>query len=144
MYHKLKQIWHTFFPVLILSREVKPRVVNLNHSIFFNTPQNSQQCMVHIFLNSRHELTLIIIFFSNEDCVLNINLNNTRFQVGDTFALPITVKDYSRRDVAASSVYNAYARPIGRGAVLVCRMITFDKVFSVFNTSSGIKFQVNP
>lgn len=63
MYHKLKQIWQTFFPVLILSREVKPRVVNLNHSIFFNTPQNSQQCMVHIFLNSRHELSLIIIFF---------------------------------------------------------------------------------
>lgn len=75
---------------------------------------------------------------------MNINLNNTRFQVGDTFALPITVKDYSRRDVAASSVYYAYARPIGRGAVLVCRMITFDKVFSVLHTSRCIEYQVNP
>lgn len=61
-----------------------------------------------------------IFFFPFKDCVLTINLNNARFKAGDTFALPVTVKDYSRRDIVTASDYSAYTNPIGRVTVLVC------------------------
>lgn len=51
--------------------------------------------------------------------MLTINLNNTRFSVGDTFALPITVKDYGRKFIVTLSRHSAYETPLGRVTVLV-------------------------
>ena len=61
---------------------------------------------------------LIILTFLKE-CSLTINLETTGFNVGDTFALPVTVKDYSRKDIVSASIYTAYANPIGRVPALV-------------------------
>lgn len=57
--------------------------------------------------------------YIKQDCVFTINLQNTRFSEGDTFALPVTVKDYSRRFIVTSANYPAYELPIGRVTVLV-------------------------
>lgn len=51
--------------------------------------------------------------------MFTVNLQNTRFSVGDTFALPVTVKDYSRKFVVTTANYPAYGLPIGRMTVLV-------------------------
>lgn len=40
--------------------------------------------------------------------------------MGDTFALPITVKDYGRKDIVTVTDHSAYGNPIGRVTVLVC------------------------
>lgn len=65
--------------------------------------------------------------------MFTINLQNTRFSEGDTFALPVTVKDYSRRFIVTSANYPAYELPIGRVTVLVsirnkiiCRKLIYD------------------
>lgn len=63
---------------------------------------------------------LIILTFLKE-CTLTINLESTGFNVGDTFALPVTVKDYSRKDIVSASIHNAYDDPIGRVPALVCK-----------------------
>lgn len=51
--------------------------------------------------------------------MLTINLNNTRFKVGDTFALPLTVKDYGRKRTVTVTSNPAYKAPLGRVSVLV-------------------------
>lgn len=51
--------------------------------------------------------------------MLTINLNTTRFSVGDTFALPITVKDYGRTYIKTWTSHSAYKAPLGRVTVLV-------------------------
>lgn len=65
-----------------------------------------------------------IIMMSKKDCVLTINLNYTRFSVGDTFALPITVKDLTRKFIVTSSVISAYGRTVGRVTVLMYFKVT--------------------
>lgn len=70
-------------------------------------------------MHNRHN----VLFFFNKDCVLTINLNNTRFTVGDAFALPITLKDYSRKFMVSVAVYHPYKNPIGRTTALVRSVI---------------------
>lgn len=70
-------------------------------------------------MHNRHN----ILFFFNKDCVLTINLNNTRFSVGNTFVLPITVKDFSRKFIVTVTGHPAYEAPIGRVTALVCSRI---------------------
>lgn len=74
--------------------------------------------LFHI-MHNRHN----ILSFFNKDCVLTINLNNTRFSVGDAFALPITVKDYNRKFMVSVAVYHPYSYPIGRTTILVRSVI---------------------
>lgn len=52
--------------------------------------------------------------------MFTINLNNTRFSVGDTFALPVTVKDYGRKYTVTTFGHFAYKNLMGRVTVLVC------------------------
>lgn len=43
------------------------------------------------------------------------------FIVGDTFGIPVTLKDYGQKDTAVgSSQHHAYRTPFGRLVVLVC------------------------
>lgn len=44
-----------------------------------------------------------------------------KFIVGDTFGIPVTLKDYGQKDTAAgSSQHLAYRTSFGRMVVLVC------------------------
>nr|XP_034326148.1 uncharacterized protein LOC105319101 isoform X2 [Crassostrea gigas] len=66
----------------------------------------------------------IIAMKDIEDCVFTINLNNSRFSVGDTFALPITVKDYGRKYAVTVTGHTAYKTPLGRVNVLMFFKVT--------------------
>uniref|UniRef100_A0A8W8IEW7 EGF-like domain-containing protein n=1 Tax=Magallana gigas TaxID=29159 RepID=A0A8W8IEW7_MAGGI len=68
--------------------------------------------------------TMNIIRMNKKDCLLTINLNNSRFSVGDTFALPITVKDYGRKYIVTLSRHSAYETPLGRVTVLMYFKVT--------------------
>lgn len=69
-----------------------------------------------------------MILFPFKECVLTINLNNARFQAGDTFALPITVKDYGRKHIVTAQDYSAYTNPIGRVTGLVCYCVFISNI----------------
>lgn len=62
--------------------------------------------------------TNISIYF--KDCILNLKIRSPIFQIGDTFGLPLTVKDYVKTDViAGSSTKFAYQTAMGHVTVLV-------------------------
>lgn len=51
------------------------------------------------------------------------------FKVGDTFGIPVTLKDYGQKDTAVgSSLHQAYLTSFGRLVVLVC----FDTLYLIF------------
>lgn len=55
-----------------------------------------------------------------KDCILSINIRSPKFQIGDTFGIPVTVKDYVMNDVIVGpSTKYAYKNVMGRVTVLV-------------------------
>lgn len=55
-----------------------------------------------------------------KDCILTIKVRSLKFQIGDTFGIPVTVKDYVTNDVIAGpSTKYAYKSLMGRVTVLV-------------------------
>uniref|UniRef100_K1PK29 Uncharacterized protein n=1 Tax=Magallana gigas TaxID=29159 RepID=K1PK29_MAGGI len=79
------------------------------------------------FLVNNLTAAKIVEMNEKEDCVLTINLNNTRFSVGNTFVLPITVKDFSRKFIVTVMGHPAYETPIGRVTALANNKIQLSK-----------------
>lgn len=53
-----------------------------------------------------------------------ITVRNPTFQVGDTFGIPVTLKDYGKEDtIEGTEKHYAYKSPIGRVTVIVCNNI---------------------
>lgn len=55
-----------------------------------------------------------------KDCILTIKVRSLKFQIGDTFGIPVTVKDVVTNDVIVGpSTKYAYKSLMGRVTVLV-------------------------
>lgn len=80
---------------------------------FFFIGSNCSKCCIRV--------CVVIILTFLKECTLTINLESTGFNVGDTFALPVTVKDFSRKDIVSASIHPAYVTSIGRVTALVSK-----------------------
>ncbi|XP_078314028.1 uncharacterized protein LOC111129527 [Crassostrea virginica] len=73
------------------------------------------------FIKDLHKTGVLSV---DEACVLNLNLTNPRFSAGKTFAIAITIKDFTNSDVSTAEDHEAYKKLIGRVNVLMFFQVT--------------------
>lgn len=72
---------------------------------------------------------IFVVVFFVKVCILMLTIREPTFQVGDTFGIPVTLKDYGKEDtVEGIEKHHAYNTPFGRVTVLVCNHIFLYKI----------------